>query len=163
MAVNIHFLIKIINLIIDIFNTLIDDINIRFQTEGVDGMQRHVPTTCPSCSETMHITEFTCPRCSTRVQGDFPASGLLRLKQEQLEFVEVFLRCRGNIKEVERDLKISYPTVRSKLDHVIRSLGYEVATEDRLERETEALLNGLQSGELTFHQAMEMLREGKEA
>lgn len=123
-------------------------------------MQRHIPTTCPTCSETMHITEFTCPECNTRVQGDFATSGLLRLKQEQLEFIEVFLRCRGNIKEVERDLKISYPTVRSKLDHVIRSLGYAVADDERLEKETENLLSGLRSGELTFDQAMDMLKEG---
>ncbi len=124
-------------------------------------MNRHVPMTCPSCAETMHITELTCPRCATRVQGDFPTSGFWRLSQEQLEFTEVFLRCRGNIKEVERDLKISYPTVRARLDNVIRSLGYEVPADDSTSRQAEVLIDGLRSGELTFDQAMEILKEGK--
>jgi hypothetical protein len=125
---------------------------------GVVKVERALPVHCPSCRQVMNITELTCPECQTRVQGVFPTSGLHRLNHDQLQFVETFLRCRGNIKEVERDLKISYPTVRSRLDQVIRAMGYPVtqtADDDR----TEQVLNALESGELTFEQAMDLLRE----
>lgn len=122
---------------------------------------QRVPLTCPSCSETMNVTELTCPQCNTRVQGEFPTSGLFRLSPSQLQFVEVFIRCRGNIKEVERDLKISYPTVRSRLDQVIQSMGYALeATED--EEYTGNVLQALENGELNFEQAIEILQGGHE-
>ncbi|WP_067930915.1 DUF2089 domain-containing protein [Alicyclobacillus kakegawensis] len=121
-------------------------------------MSRTLPVQCPSCNEVMEISELTCPACDTRVQGHFPAPALLRLSAEQMQFVETFLRCRGNIKEVERDLKISYPTVRSRLNQVIRTLGYPVTQGPEDER-MEQVLNALDKGELTFEQAMDWIRE----
>ncbi|MCL6631023.1 MAG: DUF2089 domain-containing protein [Alicyclobacillus herbarius] len=121
-------------------------------------MDRTLPVHCPACQQVMEVSELTCPACDTRVQGRFPTPALLRLTVDQMQFVETFLRCRGNIKEVERDLKISYPTVRSRLDQVIRALGYPVAAVPEDER-TEQVLNGLDTGELTFEQAMELIRE----
>ena len=120
---------------------------------------RMLPLTCPSCNGTMNVTELTCPDCDTRVQGEFPTSGLFQLSPEQLKFVEVFIRCRGNIKEVERDLKISYPTVRSRLDQVIQAMGYTIDAQEEDEH-TEHVLQSLESGELNFEQAIEILREG---
>lgn len=152
---------NIINLPIDIINIFIENIKQDDKWNGGFEMNRHVPTSCPSCAETMHITELTCSQCGTRVQGDFATSGFWRLSPEQLAFAEVFLRCRGNIKEVERDLKISYPTVRTKLDHVIRSLGYDVPADDSSNQHMDALIDGLRSGELTFEQALDIVKEGK--
>ncbi|QSO46178.1 DUF2089 domain-containing protein [Alicyclobacillus mengziensis] len=121
-----------------------------------------VPTKCPACSAQMDITELTCPECQTRVEGVFAGSALHRLTTEQLQFVEVFLRCRGNIKEVERDLKISYPTVRSRLDQVIQSLGYPVSSEDSSDfvDPAENVLEALDTGELSFDEALQRLRSG---
>lgn len=119
-----------------------------------------VPTKCPACEAQMDVTELTCPECQTKVQGVFEGSALHRLSSEQLQFVEVFLRCRGNIKEVERDLKISYPTVRSRLDQVIQSLGYPVSEEDFDEsmEPAEDVLDALDTGSLSFEEALERLR-----
>lgn len=122
-------------------------------------MARNAPLHCPACTELMNITELTCPHCETRVSGTFQAHGLHQLNAEQLQFVEVFLRCRGNIKEVERDLKISYPTVRSRLDQVVQALGYASASEEA-EGQDEAteVLEALDAGTLSFDEAMERLR-----
>lgn len=124
---------------------------------------RKLPTTCPSCDSHMTITELACPECSTRVQGTFEGSNLLRLNAEQMYFVEVFLRSRGNIKEVERDLKISYPTVRSRLDQVIESLGYPAPpkTDGEASALIDDVLDGLQRGDLTFDMAVKIIQERK--
>ncbi|KPV44250.1 DUF2089 domain-containing protein [Alicyclobacillus ferrooxydans] len=121
-----------------------------------------VPTKCPACASQMVITELACPECQTKVQGVFEGSALQRLTSDQLQFVETFLRCRGNIKEVERDLKISYPTVRSRLDQVIQSLGYSVSDdESQLETDpAEDVLEALDTGSLTFEEALERLQNG---
>lgn len=119
-----------------------------------------IPTHCPACESRMTVTELACPVCDTRVQGVFEAPGLNRLSTDQIQFVEVFLRCRGNIKEVERDLKISYPTVRSRLDQVIQAMGYDLPAGDGLEMDvtTGEVLDGLDSGELSFEDAMMRLK-----
>ncbi|RIV28685.1 DUF2089 domain-containing protein [Alicyclobacillaceae bacterium I2511] len=108
----------------------------------------------------MDITELTCSHCQTRVQGRFATPGLYRLNSDQMQFVEVFLRCRGNIREVEKDLKISYPTVRSRLDQVIMAMGYPApqrGSEEEQEATTE-VLDALSAGELSFEQALERLK-----
>lgn len=121
-----------------------------------------MPFTCPACRDAMMVTELSCPSCGTRVQGQFAASALHRLTPEQLQFVEVFLRCRGNIREVERDLKISYPTVRSRLDQILTAMGYPVepgAAEPQAEAEPSDVLEALARGELTFEEALRRLEE----
>jgi hypothetical protein len=105
----------------------------------------------------MLVTELTCPHCHTKVQGAFELPALFRLTPEQLHFVEVFLRCRGHIKEVERELQISYPTVRSRLDQIIQALGYP-AVQTTEQRSARDVLDALGNGELTFEEALQLLK-----
>jgi hypothetical protein len=86
---------------------------------------------CPVCGDTMHIARLECDNCGTAMEGHFLLSALSRLSADHLEFLESFIRNRGVIKDVEVDLGISYPTVKSRLEDVIKSLGYSSA-EDRL-------------------------------
>lgn len=124
-------------------------------------MTRQIAFVCPACAERMNVTELTCPHCLTKVQGDFSASPLHRLKPEQLEFVEVFLRCRGNIKEAEKELKISYPTVRARLDQIIRDMGYPARPDLGLdETDTQNVLDALGNGEVSFEEALERIKRG---
>lgn len=125
-------------------------------------MAHTAPMACPACSEPMMITELTCPSCETKVQGTFSVAGLHRLNPEQMQFVEVFLRCRGNIKEVERDLKLSYPTVRARLDQVIQTMGYSVQARDdsSIQDTVDDVLHGLDDGSMSFEEAIRKLREG---
>lgn len=84
---------------------------------------------CPICEAELVVTHLQCDRCGTGLQGSFTLNKFDRLSREQLRFVDVFVKNRGVIRDVERELGISYPTVRSRLDEVIRELGYDAAPE----------------------------------
>lgn len=83
----------------------------------------HVLTKCPVCTHQLKAVKLTCQHCGTQIENTFDFPKIMHLTREQLEFVEVFILCRGNIKDVEKELNISYPTVRTKLDQVIEMLG----------------------------------------
>lgn len=89
--------------------------------------QRFAQGDCPVCGETMHIARLECDNCGTAMEGHFLLNTLSRLSGEHLDFLESFIRNRGVIKDIEVDLGISYPTVKSRLEDVIRSLGYSSA------------------------------------
>jgi hypothetical protein len=84
---------------------------------------------CPICEAELVVTHLRCQRCGTGLDGTFTLNKFDRLSREQLRFVDVFIKNRGVIRDVERELGISYPTVRSRLDEVIRSLGYDAEGE----------------------------------
>jgi hypothetical protein len=76
------------------------------------------------CSGELTITRLHCRSCGTALEGEFGAGRFGRLAREQLSLLESFLRSRGNLKEMERELGISYPTVRARVDALVRSLGF---------------------------------------
>ena len=78
---------------------------------------------CPACGGVLEVRRLQCPACDTAVEGRFPPSPYAALARDQAAFLEVFLRARGNLREVERVLGLSYPTVRSRLDAVLEALG----------------------------------------
>ena len=86
-------------------------------------MARDVISTCPICSSELAITRLQCRGCGTAIEGDFNVGRFGRLNREQLALLESFLRARGNAKELERELKVSYPTVRARLEALVRALG----------------------------------------
>jgi hypothetical protein len=111
----------------------------------------------------MTITKLECNHCNTKIEGEFTFSKFSRLPADQLEFIEVFLKCRGNIKDVEKELGISYPTVRNRLDGVLQSLGYRVDKGDPpqdISRRQE-ILSSLEKGEITSSEAAQQLRKAK--
>ncbi len=77
-------------------------------------MKNYVPDKCPICDNELTITDMLCHKCDTHISGEFYVSKFTNLTKQQLEFVEVFIKCIGSIKEVEKELSISYP-VESKL------------------------------------------------
>lgn len=81
------------------------------------------------------------------------------LTSDQLMFVEVFLKCRGSIKEVEKELNISYPTVRTKLDEVIRALGYNTDSENSVNIGKKKIIDMLEKGEISPDDAIKMLNK----
>jgi hypothetical protein len=86
-------------------------------------MARDVIATCPVCQDELAITRLHCRTCGTTLEGEFSVGRFGRLSREQLTILESFLRSRGNLKDMERDLGISYPTVRGRLDALVRALG----------------------------------------
>jgi len=86
-------------------------------------MVHDVIATCPVCSGELTIARLHCRGCGTALEGEFGVGRFGRLDREQMSLLESFLRSRGNLKEMERELGISYPTVRGRVDALIRSLG----------------------------------------
>jgi hypothetical protein len=80
------------------------------------------------------------------------------MSEEQKQFIETFIKCRGNIKEVEKELGVSYPTVRSKLDDVICALGYQVKSPKAAESKKE-ILDMLSRGDISHDEALKLLRK----
>lgn len=86
-------------------------------------MAHDVISTCPVCSGELSVTRLQCRNCGTAIEGEFSVGRFGRLTREQMALLESFLRARGNLKELERELKVSYPTVRARVDALVRSLG----------------------------------------
>ncbi len=86
-------------------------------------MVHDVLATCPVCTGELTIARLHCRACGTALEGEFGVGRFGRLDREQLSLLESFLRARGNLKEMERELGISYPTVRARVDALVRTLG----------------------------------------
>ena len=127
-------------------------------------MKYKAPGKCPVCGEKLSITKLSCPKCTTTIEGDFQPCEFCRLPDEDLEFIRVFIKCRGNIKDVEKELGISYPTVRGKLDTVIKGLGYEVPSKELIKEKTakaaarNEILEQLSKGEISSKEATEQIK-----
>jgi hypothetical protein len=87
-------------------------------------MPHDVISTCPVCSSELAVTRLHCRSCGTTLEGDFSVGRFGRLNREQLVLLESFLRSRGNLREMERELGISYPTVRSRVEALVTALGF---------------------------------------
>src|SRR6186997_236840 len=90
---------------------------------AADPMVHDVIATCPVCAGELTVTRLHCRSCGTALEGEFGVGRFGRLDREQMTLLESFLRSRGNLKEMERELGISYPTVRGRVDALVRALG----------------------------------------
>jgi hypothetical protein len=86
-------------------------------------MTHDVIATCPVCASDLSVTRLHCDSCGTTLEGEFTVGRFGRLSREQLGLLESFLRSRGNLREMERELGLSYPTVRSRIEGLLRALG----------------------------------------
>ncbi len=118
---------------------------------------------CPSCGGPLEVRRLQCPQCATSVEGQFPPSRYAALDPAEQTFLELFLRARGNLREVERVLGLSYPTVRARLDAVLDRLGLGEdageAAAATLRRRLEVLA-ALERGEITATEAADRLVQG---
>jgi hypothetical protein len=129
------------------------------RTGGGDQAAHQVLTRCPVCNDDLRITRLDCPACGSALQGNFTLGRLARLTREQLQFVEIFIRCRGKIKDVEEELGISYPTVVGRLNEVVQAMGFEVRQEDAdAASRRQQILDELAEGKLTAADAASRLR-----
>jgi hypothetical protein len=83
-----------------------------------------VIATCPVCAHELAVTRLHCPECGTTIEGEFSVGRFGRLSREQTQLLESFLRSRGNLRDMERELGISYPTVRARVEALVRALGF---------------------------------------
>ncbi|HBP65602.1 MAG TPA: hypothetical protein DD730_15400 [Desulfosporosinus sp.] len=130
-------------------------------------MDYKMPHRCPVCDHEMKISKLTCTYCPTKIEGEFSSCKFCQLPAEQLIFMEAFIKCRGNIKEVEKELGISYPTVRNRLDSVIEALGYgdqeRVLETEKVDSQEgtlrrQGILEALERGDITAQEATRQMR-----
>jgi hypothetical protein len=126
-----------------------------------------VISTCPVCSSELAVTRLHCRSCGTTLEGDFTVGRFGRLNRDQLVLLESFLRSRGNLREMERELGISYPTVRSRVEALVRALGFgpradddgdETTTDPAAGRTREEILEALARHELSAEDAAIAIR-----
>ncbi len=120
-------------------------------------MQKHVIGECPICNHDLFVTKLECSHCHTEISGQFQLSKFNYLSKDHLYFIELFIKNKGSIKQLEKELNLSYPTVKKMLDEVIVSLGYTV-DEDEEKTNREAILERLSKGEITKDAAFKLLK-----
>ncbi|MCI8646910.1 MAG: DUF2089 domain-containing protein [Firmicutes bacterium] len=118
---------------------------------------KKVISRCPVCGGELTVARLKCDSCETVIENKFKLSQFDYLSDEDLYFTGTFIKCRGNIKEVEKELKISYPTVRARLDGIIKKLGYETQPDDE-DAKREEILKALERGEITAEEAIMRLK-----
>jgi len=120
-------------------------------------MGKEVLGKCPVCNSETIVTRISCDNCNTNIEGEFTLCKFCRLTSEQKKFVDTFVKCRGNIKEMEKELGVSYPTVKNRLEDAAAALGHksQPVEEDGKKKE---VLEKLNSGEIGFEEAMELLK-----
>lgn len=129
----------------------------------------HVLTKCPVCTNQLTAVKLQCRTCGTQIENSFDFPKIMHLTKEQLEFVEVFIMARGNIKDVEKALNISYPTVRAKLDQVIEALSdgkkpssaevEEKNSPTKTSKARQEILDKLERGEISTEEAVQLLKQ----
>jgi len=148
--------INIMIIIVDISKLAWYDSNIMVMKKGLNKLISE----CPVCSGALRVTHLRCGDCGTELSGEFTANEFARLPGDKLDFLRVFLACRGNLKEVEAELNISYPTVRSRLDQLLEALTLagDVEDESAASIDRASVIEALQRGEMTVEEAENELR-----
>jgi len=133
-------------------------------------MAHDVIATCPVCAHELAVTRLHCGECGTTIEGEFGVGRFGRLTREQTQVLESFLRSRGNLRDMERELGISYPTVRSRVEALVRALGFgprdepdavpaaPAATSDTIQAGRREILERLSRRELSAEGAAEAIR-----
>ncbi|MES2657252.1 MAG: DUF2089 domain-containing protein [Verrucomicrobiota bacterium] len=108
---------------------------------------------CPFCEGRLEISRLGCMQCDTSIETTLPIPPFFRLPPDMQEFVMIFLRCQGKIRDVEKELGVSYPTVIKRLDLVNVLLGNQAAPSGRKD-----ILEQLERGEITVQEATQLLK-----
>lgn len=138
-----------------------------------------LPVQCPFCSGELYATRLYCSNCDTLIEGRFVggaassltaeqqrfiASFVTPLKPDHLTLLGLFIRCEGKINRMSDEMGVSYPTVRNRLDEVIRALGYEPDAEEPgalSESKRQKVLADLEAGQISAEEAMRKLQESE--
>ena len=120
-----------------------------------------IPQKCPSCSSPLKVTQLTCVSCGTGVVGSFELSPFVRLSMESLRFLEIFIRNRGNVKEMARETGESYWVIRRRLDDVIEEMGFDtdMPTQADIAASRQEVLQQLSRGEISVDEAKEKINQ----
>jgi hypothetical protein len=113
----------------------------------------NLPSSCPSCGGGLVVVRLECSECGTEVTGEFELCPVCRLDGDIKKLFDLFIRARGNLKQVQRELGLSYPTVRTRIEEMFRSLG-----QMKPSRDPKTILAKVRAGEISVDEAEELLR-----
>ena len=85
-------------------------------------IKKEMPTKCPSCSQMLKVAKLHCGECGTAVEGSFNLSTLSQLSSEDQNFIVMFIKANGSLKDIATAYGVSYPTVRNMLDALIEKV-----------------------------------------
>lgn len=122
-------------------------------------MAREALGKCPICGSDTEVTRVSCDNCDTVIEGHFQLCKFCKLTTEQKTFVDVFIKCRGNIKEVEKELGVSYPTVKNRLEDAATALGHKAEPEAAVSGKKKDVLDRLNNGEISVEEALGLLKD----
>ncbi|MBN2379259.1 DUF2089 family protein [candidate division WOR-3 bacterium] len=111
---------------------------------------------CPVCNGSLYISELSCRECDVKIRGDFDIPLFSRLDDKEREFIVLFLRSRGSLRELQRELGLSYPTVRNRLDALLAKMG--IITFRPSDEEITDVLDRLEQGEVSAEDAIRLIR-----
>ena len=134
-------------------------INILINNNNKEVENMNELSNCPYCGGDFIIKEVECQGCKTQIKSNFKVNRFHMFKPEDLYFIEVFLKNEGNIKLMEKDLGVSYPTVKNRLKDIIKTLGYKTKNDDSENRLK--ILNALSDGEINVKDALKSLGENE--
>jgi hypothetical protein len=115
-----------------------------------------MPSRCPACSQDLEVSRLSCPGCQMNLEGRFALPELLRLSAEEQAFAVAFVLASGSLKDLGEQLKVSYPTVRNRLNELIENLKASATDQDA---ERKKVLDALAKGDLTVKEASRRLGE----
>lgn len=115
-------------------------------------------TTDPVTGKPLIVTRLESPESGIVIEGQFSLGWIGRLSPEQLEFVELLVKNRGNINGVAGELRIAYNTARNRLDDIVTALGFTAPQEDN-RPDRRAILDQLASKTISVEEAMKLLRQ----
>src|SRR5436190_12126544 len=126
---------------------------------------KKMPVIDPISGGELVVSELTCEESGISIRGRFEIPRWSRLSSENEQFLETFLRCRGMLNSVEKELGISYPTVKSRLENLLGELGMAPVKEDSGKKDKSSakrakILDQLEKGEITAEEAKAKLVGG---
>lgn len=157
----------------DLRKSIEDEVKKSLNFKGGRSSSKKYPviSECPVCHHDLEVVKLQCNHCQTEITGQFTLSKFNYLDTEKLYFIEIFVKNRGNIKAIEKEMGYSYPTIKKMLDDVIVGLGYQSDSKETVEEEqTEdqepkmsrvEILEKIDKGEITAEEAAQLLAKIK--
>lgn len=85
-------------------------------------MIKKLPVSCPSCENELVVEKLICNNCETQVVGNYQLPLFLKLSAEDQEFIMQFFLSSGSLKDMAKQMDVSYPTMRNKVDDLITKI-----------------------------------------
>lgn len=117
----------------------------------------HAPRECPVCADELVVTRLGCPGCGSELAGTFENCLFCALDENELALLQVFLASRGNLREVEKHLGVSYPTARLRFTELLLKLGLGGESDPPRQLSRDEVLGEVTSGALSPEEAAHLL------